>query len=516
MMTPLEARLTEELEALGEDNRQLRKENKLLREKIDLLVKRIFGAKSEQLDESQLMLLLQGGDGEAKKAPASGADPAVLEAELEKPSAPDRLPKERGPREPRLPEHLPAVETIVDPDEVKADPAAWRCMGEEITEQLDYEPARFLRRRLIRRKYVRRDHPFQAPVIAPLHLLQERCVAAPGLLAAIIVGKYCDHLPLYRQEQIWRTRHHLDIPRQTMVRWLAMAVKWLKPIHDHIRTEVMSGGYVQTDETPVKFLSPGKGKTAQGYLWTCKRPGGEAFFHWATSRAAACLDRIIPAGFTGIIQCDGYQAYPAFARTRENIRLAACWAHVRRKFFEAKANAPQHAGFILLQIRNLYRIEAYLRQTRVGPRLRQAIRAGQSRMILQRLGETLRRLKLHRTHLPQSSMGLAISYTLDLWPQLQVFIGDGRVAIDNNPVENAIRPTAVGKKNWLFIGEAEAGDRAAILYTLIESCRTHGLDPFAWLRDVLTRLPTFPVRRIHELTPAACAKAMRTATRQAA
>lgn len=515
-MTPLEARLTAEVEAFGEDNRQLRQENKLLREKIDLLVKRIFGTKSEQLNESQLMLLLQGGDEGAKKAPASGADPAALEAELEKPVSPDRRPKERGPREPRLPEHLPAVETIVDPDEVKADPAAWRCMGEEVTEQLDYEPPRFFRRRLIRRKYVRRDHPFQAPVIAPLHLLQERCLAAPGLLAAIIVGKYCDHLPLYRQEQIWRTRHHLDIPRQTMVRWLAMAVKWLQPIHDRIRTEVMSGGYVQTDETPIKFLSPGKGKTSQGYLWTCKRPGGEAFFHWATSRAATCMDNIIPATFTGIIQCDGYQAYPAFARTRQDILLAACWAHVRRKFFEAKANAPQHAGFILLQIRNLYRIEAQLRQSRAGPRLRQAIRASHSRMILKRLGETLRRLQRRRIHLPQSSMGLAINYTLGLWSQLQVFMEDGRVGIDNNPVENAIRPTAVGKKNWLFIGEAEAGQRAAILYTLIESCRTHGLDPFAWLRDVLTRLPTFPVRRIHELTPAACAKAARPATPQAA
>ena len=165
-----------------------------------------------------------------------------------------------------------------------------------------------------------------------------------------------------------------------MVRWLAMAVKWLKPIHDRIRTEVMSGGYVQTDETPVKFLSPGKGKTSQGYLWTCKRPGGEAFFHWDTSRAATCLDHIIPDNFSGIIQCDGYQAYPAFARTRQDIRLAACWAHVRRKFFEAKANAPQHAGFILLQIRNLYRIEAHLRQTRAGPRLRQAIRAVGARL----------------------------------------------------------------------------------------------------------------------------------------
>ena len=137
-------------------------------------------------------------------------------------------------------------------------------------------------------------------------------------------------------------------------------------------------------------------------------------------------------------------------------------------------------------------------------------------MILKRLGETLRRLQHRRIHLPQSSMGLAIAYTLNLWPQLQVFMEDGCVGIDNNPVENAIRPTAVGKKNWLFIGEAQAGPRAAILYTLIESCRTHGLDPFVWLRNVLTRLPTWPVRRIHELTPAACAKAARTATPRAA
>ena len=189
---------------------------------------------------------------------------------------------------------------------------------------------------------------------------------------------------------------------------------------------------------------------------------------------------------------------------------------MRRKFFEAKANAPQHAGFILLQIRHLYRIEAQLRQSGAGPRLRQAIRASQSRMILKRIAETLRRLKESRTHLPQSAMGLAIAYTLNLWPQLQVFLEDGRISIDNNPVENAIRPTAVGKKNWLFIGEAEAGERAAILYTLIESCRSHGLDSFAWLRDVLTRLPTMAVSQISKLTPAACAKAARTAKRQAA
>lgn len=509
MMTPLEARLTEEVAAL-------REENKLLREKINLLVRRIFGAKSEQLDEGQLMLLLQGGDEGAKKAPASGADPAVLEAELEKRTAPGHPAAKGRPRAPRLPEHLPAVDEVIEPAEVKAEPAAWRCMGEEITEQLDYEPARFLRRRLIRRKYVRRDHPHQAPVIAPLHTLQDRSLAAPGLLAAIIVGKYCDHLPLYRQEQIWRTRHHLDIPRQSMARWLALAADWLRPIYEHIRTGVMAAGYVQIDETPVAYLSPGHGATRQGYLWTCKRPGGEAFFHWATSRAASCLDHLIPESFTGIVQCDGYGAYPAYARTRQGIRLAACWAHVRRKFYEARDSAPQHAGFILLQIGHLYRLEAALHQSHAGPRLRQARRASHSRPVVERLGRTLRHLQHQRCHLPQSSMGKAISYALHLWPQLEVYLHDGRIGIDNNPVENAIRPTAIGKKNWLFIGEARAGQRSAILYTLIESCRTHRIDPFEYLRTILTLLPTLTTGQIKDIIPAAWAGSKQGGRRSAA
>ena len=376
MMTPLEARLTEKVAALqqehkqlAEAHRQLCQENKLLREKIDLLVRRIFGAKSEQLDESQLLLLLQGGDEGAQKVPASGADPAVLEAQIAKVPASDNNSAAAGRRrlEPRLPEHLPAVEEVIEPAEVTADPAAWCCMGEEVTEQLDYEPARFLRRRLIRRKYVRRDHPHQAAIIVPLHTLQDRSLAAPGLLAAIIVGKYCDHLPLYRQEQIWRARHYLDIPRQSMARWLALAADWLRPLYEHIRTGVMGGGYVQVDETPIRYLSPGYGSTRQGYLWTCKRPGGEAFFHWATSRAASCLDHIIPVNFTGIVQCDGYTAYPAHTRTRQCLGLAACWAHVRRKFYELKDSTPQHAGFILLQIGHLYRLEAALRRSHAGP-----------------------------------------------------------------------------------------------------------------------------------------------------
>lgn len=342
-----------------------------------------------------------------------------------------------------------------------------------------------------------------APVIAPLpEKLQERGLAAPGLLAQIIVSKYCDHLPLYRQEQIYLRRHGVHLPRQTLARWMELSADWLKPIYEQIRTGVMAGGYIQVDETPIDYLEPGHGKTKQGYLWTCARPRGDVIFQWETSRAAACLDKLIAVDFTGTVQCDGYSAYPAFAEKRGGkIALAGCWAHVRRKFYEALEQSPRTASWLVRQIQHLYQIESRLREQRSGPALRAAVRAHQSRPILERIHQALLRLKLARRILPQSPLGNAVDYTLNQWPLLDVFAGDGRIEIDNNLVENAIRPTAIGKKNWLFIGEAQAGERGAILYTLVESCRRRGLDPSAYLRDVLTRLPHMTNWQIKDVTP---------------
>ena len=242
------------------------------------------------------MLLLEGD--EPKKEPASSADPGALEAEIARREKERKARTPRQEREARVPEHLPAVDEVIEPEEVKADPQAWRPIGEEVTEQLDYSPARYFRRRIIRKKYVKRNAPLQAPVIAELNTLQERSIAGPGLLAHIIVSKYCDHLPLYRQEQIAQLRHELNIPRQSMARWLGMASDWLEPIHRGIRAGVMAGGYVQGDETCIKYLDPGNGQTSQGYFWAFKRPGGDAFFEWRTSRAAECLRQIIPAELT--------------------------------------------------------------------------------------------------------------------------------------------------------------------------------------------------------------------------
>ena len=228
------------------------------------------------------------------------------------------------------------------------------------------------------------------------------------------------------------------------------------------------------------------------------------------------MDNLIAVDFTGTVQCDGYSAYPAFAGRRAGkITLAGCWAHARRKFHEALESSPRTAGWIVRQIQHLYRIEKDLRARHAGPRLRAAVRAHQSRPLIARLQRALTRLKLSRRHLPQSPLGQAIDYALGQWAALGVYLADGRIEIDNNLVENAIRPTAIGKKNWLFVGAAEAGQRGAILYTIIESCRRRGIDPPAYLRDILTRLPTATNWQVKDLVPEAWAKTHNRAAFQA-
>jgi transposase len=497
LLRELVATLQETVSTLNATLEETRKENSLLRQKIDALCRRLFGASSEKVDPAQLELLLQ-------LASATGAPAAPASALIEKKPAPAR--KERAPR---VPENLPVVEEIIEPPAVIEQPDLWRLIGQEVSEQLDYEPARFLRRRLVRKKYVHISDPDRAPILAELpEKLLERGVAGPGLLAHIVVSKYCDHLPLYRQEQIFAQRHQINLPRATLARWVELCADWLKPIYQEVRAGVFAKGYAQVDETPVAYLAPGHGQTKQGYLWTACDPKGDVAYLWEISRAADCLDKLIAREFKGVLQCDGYAAYPAFAKGREGIELAGCWAHARRKFHEALEQSSRPAGWIMRQIQHLYRIESTLRESRAGPNLRLAVRAHQSRPIIERIKKALVLFRQSGRHLPQSLLGQAIDYTLGQWAGLEVFLRDGRVEIDNNLVENAIRPTAIGKKNWLFMGEAGAGQRGAIIYTLIESCRRRSIDPYTYLRDVLTRLPTLKNTQIPEVTPAAWAKAL--------
>ena len=238
-MTPLEARLTKEVEAL-------RQENKLLREKIDLLVRRVFGASSERLDADQLLLALEGL--EAKKPEASSGALAALEAEPEKAAKPARKAGKKGGLTDELLDSLPAQEVVLVPDEVRAEPEAWRLVDEQVTRQLDYEPARYVCRKIIRKRYARIELPHLPPVIAPLPVMLERGKAGPGLLASILTAKYCDHLPLYRQQQAAKWRHGIELSRQDMSRWVGQAAEWLRPIYQDILGSMWGDGYAQVDE----------------------------------------------------------------------------------------------------------------------------------------------------------------------------------------------------------------------------------------------------------------------------
>lgn len=497
--------MTELEQSLNKTIESLREENRLLRQKLDYVIRQLYGSKSEKggIDHPDLF----GDLDNVGKNEASAAEDQAAEA-LKEPTKSSR-PKSGKERKPRLPDNLPVEEIIIQPEVVKACPEAWRQMGEEVSEELDYRPGRFIRRRIVRPKYVRVADSESAPIVAPLpEKLIERGLLAPGLLAHIVIGKYADHLPLYRQEQIFQQRHGVSLSRQTMANGVELVADWLRPIVAAMSEEQFADGYVQIDETPIKYLAPGRGKTGQGYLWACHRPGGDTIYHWHASRGHECLNAIVPHDFSGTIQCDAYGAYRTYRNKNENIDLVGCWAHARRKFHEAfvQGESKIRTAWILRQISHLYEIERELRNSRAGPRLRAAYRTSRSRPILRRLHQTFTQLQTRRRHLPESLMGKALAYALGQWPMLEKYAEGGHLEIDNNLCENAIRPTAVGKKNWLFIGAETAGWRSAVIYSVITSCRSRRIDPYEYLRDVLQRLPEMTNRQIKDITPAAWAQ----------
>ena len=498
--------LREQVACLQEALEQSRRENTLLRQKLDALARRYFGKKSEQLNAAQLELLMSGLTEGSEELADEKEPPARFTPPRSRPAS----------RRLRTPDHLEVVREVIEPEVVQAEPEQWKCIGEEVSRQLDYQPGKFFWQETVRPKYVRRDQRALPPVIAAApERVAEHSLAAPGLLAQLLVSKYCDHLPFYRQEQIFWRRHEVFIARQQMVQWTAQSVRLLSGITDCLKRELQASRYLQVDETPVRYLDPNlEGRCGQGYLWTALVPGQCVVYEWHASRAAGCLDSLLGEDFAGKLQCDGYSAYPAFAKDKEQVDLLGCWAHARRNFFEAQEQAPRVAGWFLNQIGLLYRWESNLRESRAGPVLRGVQRSSHHRMVIERLHRALN--KLQSRYLPQSLLGQAIKYALNQWPMLARFLDDGEAEIDNNLVENAIRPTAVGKKNWLFFGSEEAGQRSAVMYTLIENCRLHGVEPYTYLKDILERLPYCTNQNVNQLTPRNWQQARETSPKRAA
>lgn len=476
-------------EQLLKENEQLRAENRLLAQKVQFLLQKLFGAKSEKLHPDQMALAF------GTEAVVPGTPEAPLESE--EVCAP-RKPAKRKPFVQKLPSGLPVVETVIEPDEVKANPEAYKRMGEEVLEELDITPAKFFIHRIIRPKYVSIDNRMLPPVVAPApKRIIPGSFASAGLVQSILLSKYCDHLPLYRQEQIFKSRYGIELSRKTMSDWMFIIAQHLAMIYEALRAELRAQSYLQIDETVIRYLDPGNEQCGQGYLWVYLAPKLGVLFEWHTSRSNICLEKML-TGFSGIVQSDGYSAYGAFQKNHPEaaIELAACWAHVRRKFYDAR-NESRFAAQIVEEIKTLYRVETECDET---PELdRRAVRQEKSVPVLERIELHLRGAQ--QQHLPKSLTRNAIDYTLEIWSRLLVYTEHGEMRIDNNLVENAIRPTAVGKKNWLFFGSAEAGQTSAILYSLLETCRKLEINPDDYLRDMLPRLPEMTNQTAGKYTP---------------
>ena len=504
------AQLRAEVEALKEQLEQLKQHNHVLRLKVDAMARKLFGKSSEKLDPAQLQMVFEALQNEPPDAPkkSDASDSAVCDSEADQAATP--TPEGTGKRKKRTLEQiiarLPVSEVIIDPPEVKAEPEAWQCIGAEETRLIDYIPGKFACQKLVRRKYVRKEARHLPPITAPLLTLQGRCIATPRLLAHTLTQRFELHLPYYRIESMY-ARQGVPLSRQTLCGWAGMCADASGLIVEAIKRDVFADGYVQADETPVKYQDPErKGVCGTGYLWVVHNPvRNVSLFAWRTGRGAACLESIVPRDFNGVIQCDGYSAYEAFAKSASRtgtVQLAGCLAHARRKFFEAQAEGDD-ARWVLAQMQQLYQIEARLRQARAGPGEVHSTRQQHSVPIMERIRSRIDHLQASRKHLPRSLTGEAISYALNQWAKLSVYLRDGRVQIDNNLVENTIRPSAIGKKNWLFMGDAQTGSRAATFYTLIDNCHRAGIDAAAYLTDIFKRLPTETNKTVHRLTPQA-------------
>ena len=472
---------------------------------MDLLLRRVFGKSSEKLDPRQLVLAF--AELSAETTPPTTSEPPA-EPDV---SAANRAPQKKGHGRRRTPDSLVHVEQLHDlTDEQKQTLGGDEnlvLIGEDVSEQYEWEPSSLFVIVHRQKKYARReqllvtgDDPLEQNVIVAPKPPQPLpgSEAGPGLLAQVLVSKYGDHLPLHRQERIF-ARHGVRFSRQTMCDWCAGCATLFEPLVSLIKTEVLGSHVLHTDDTPVKIRDAHAKEQLTGRMWTYV--GDElhqfTFFEFTRSRERDGPARVL-ANFRGYLQADAFSGYDGvYLDSRGAIVEVACWAHARRKFFESRDSDSQRANVALTRLRQLYEIERRLQERVVGEWRDLPLSERAAQIAGERQQHARPILAEFRTWLdeqsaqvlPKSPIAGAIRYALNQWDALNRYTDDGQLAIDNNAAERTVRAIALGRKNWLFVGSERGGHTAATILTLIASALRHQLDPFAYLRDLLRRLP---------------------------
>jgi len=394
----------------------------------------------------------------------------------------------------KLPADLPREQVVIEPTE---DVSGMKKIGEEITEELERIPGKLFVRQYVRPKYAKSNG--EGVVIAELPARPiDKGIPGPGLLAQIIIDKYTDHLPVHRQIQRFE-REGIKLSSSTLTDWISGTCTLLEPLYEVLKKKILSSDYLQADETPIKVLDKDKkGTTHRGYHWVYHAPIEQlVLFDYREGRGREGPNEILE-NFRGHLQTDGYAVYEDYGR-KSGVILLHCMAHARRKFDEAKDNDLARAEYALTNIQKLYAIERQARDNNLTPEQRYALRQEKSLPVLTELKSWM--LENYKSVLPKSTIGQALHYSLERFDKLMIYASDGKLEIDNNLVENAIRPVAIGRKNYLFAGSHNGARRAAMLYSFLGTCKINNVNPFEWLRLTLDKIPVYPVNRLHELLP---------------
>jgi transposase len=488
---------------------QLQHENSYLKEQLEWFKRQIFGQKADKFvsTHSEKQLCFEGFDKIAPAEPENKQTISEHERQKRKPTGADAI---------KFPADLPVEQTVIDlSEQAKVCPETGKPLvkiGEEVTSKLAHKPGSYFIKQIVRPKYASAEREEAGIFTADLpEGLLKRCQADESLLADILVRKFGDHLPLYRQQEIME-RQGIHISRQTLSKWVMRAGLALKPLYDLMGEKILQSDNVFYDETPIDMLDPGAGKTKTAYMWVLAG-GKEAnpsfrIYDFQLNRCHIHAVKMLE-NYRGILHSDKYGAYEALANQKK-LTWCPCWSHIRRKFVEAESGDPPFREWVLIKINKLFSLEEEGWQ--LGEEERLKFRQEKEAPIIDELIEKIKNRLVQGNLLPKSKFRKALGYFCGLIPHLKNYLNHPFARLDNNVAERAIRPLAIGRKNWLFVGSEDGGEAAAIVLSLIQTCRALGVNPREYLEDVMRRLMGHNIQQLYELLPDAWLKSRRQAS----